>query len=286
MREFRAPGMVGPLPVPGRVIERVECHGKTLEVQWDDGITLRTHMRLAGSWHLYRKGERWRKPNDQLRVAIEAAQWIAVCFSTPSVEIFRQFDRNRHPGSGGLGPNICEKNADLSECSRRLIGYHNQDAPLADVLADERVISGVGNVFRSEVLWITEVDPWVAVSDIQASDATQLVNAAHRVLRDRVGSSGNAVTAEAHGSLNIYGRNGQRCPRCGDTITVSRTGQLHRLLYWCRGCQVLPATPDATGFVQFEPEGATHPVEAACLADLPWRRGVDIGAVGDTSFGA
>ena len=67
MLHFNAPGLDGPVPAQGRIIEKVTCHGKAVEVQWDDGVALRTQMRFSGVWHLYRPGERWRKPTAQLR---------------------------------------------------------------------------------------------------------------------------------------------------------------------------------------------------------------------------
>ena len=93
---FDAPRLIGPRPAPGRVVERVESHGKHLEIVWDDGLVLHTHMRMTGSWHLYRVGEPWRRSSRQMRVEIRVADWVAVCFNAPVVETYREFDRHRH----------------------------------------------------------------------------------------------------------------------------------------------------------------------------------------------
>ena len=106
------------------------------QIQWDDALILHTHMRMTGSWHLYRSGERWRKPPRQARVVIEVPEWVAVCFNAPVVETYRSMDRRRHPGFGGLGPDLCDPAADLRECVRALLRYPDPDRPIAEVLLD------------------------------------------------------------------------------------------------------------------------------------------------------
>ena len=115
MLRFDAPRLIGPVPQAGRTIETVESHGKHLEITWDDGLILHTHMRMTGSWHLYRAEEPWRRPYHQLRAAIETAEWVAVCFNAPVVETYREPDRRRHPGRGKLGPDLCKTSTDLSD---------------------------------------------------------------------------------------------------------------------------------------------------------------------------
>jgi endonuclease VIII len=268
MLAFSASGLVGPSPAVGRIVERISSHGKTLDIQWDDGITLRTQMRFGGSWHLYRAGERWRKSATQVRASIEVAQWVAVCFGAPAVETFRQFDRNRHPGSGGLGPDISGAHADLVDCSERMCSYRQPATPIAEVVLDERVMRGVGNVLRSELLWVTEFDPLAEVGDISFDDSRQIVNAAHRLVGTLIG---NAPSTETGAQLNVYGRNGQRCGRCGDTIAVDRVGELNRLLYWCPGCQTAPG--ERTPINQFNLADPTpaHPNTDVFLADMRTR---------------
>lgn len=269
MLDFAVPGLVGPTPTVGRIIERVDSHAKMLEVQWDDGITLRTQMRFSGTWHLYRTGERWRKPTHQVRASIEVAQWVAVCFNAPIVETFRQFDRHRHPGSGGLGPNVCNPNADLADCALRICSYRPTGTPIGEVVVDERVMRGVGNVFRSELLWATELSPWAEVGDISFEDSNQIVNAVHRLLGSSVGTT---AAFESDDHLNVYGRNGQRCGRCGDTIEVVRIGELNRLMYWCPGCQVAPGERVARAIPSIEARATQHPAEELFMSELRRRR--------------
>jgi endonuclease-8 len=170
MVRFEASRLVGPVPRESAVVEEVRSHGKHLEIVWDDGIVLHTHMRMTGSWHLYRHGEKWRKPVHRARVVIDVGDWVAVCFSAPVVETYRDFDPRRHPILGTLGPDLCRPDADLVECVRRMHTYEPQDTALAEVLLDQRVLCGVGNVYRCELLWACELNPWARVGELSRDE--------------------------------------------------------------------------------------------------------------------
>ncbi|CAB4884056.1 unannotated protein [freshwater metagenome] len=278
---FNAPRLVGPTPAVGRTIERVTSHGKHLEIVWDDGITLHTHQRMTGAWHLYRSGERWHKPTRQLRVAIEVADWAAVCFNAPVVETYRQFDRHRHPGFGRLGPDLCQPNADLEECIDRLLDHVDPSLPIAEVLLDQHIVCGVGNVYRCEVLWAVGISPFARVGTVSQDDARDIVQTAARMLRANLATDRRVTVPGMREGLAVYGRNGQRCERCGDTVQVKRIGEMNRLLYWCQGCQargdqrVAPTPPHGS-----ERPMDPHPAAALFLSELPWRRAAD----GDDTF--
>ena len=235
---FEATRLEGPTPRLGASIERVDSHGKHLEIVFDDGIVLHTHMRMTGSWHVYRPGQKWRKRRHLARVIIETEDWVAVAFSAPLVETYRQFDQTRHPRAGGIGPDLCQSEADLHECSARLFHYDNSDATIAEALLDQRVMSGVGNVFRCEVLWACGIHPWAKVSTVPQSTCLDLVLMSAHQLRANLNSPVRVTAPDVPGGLAVYGRNGQKCVRCGDVIRLTKIGELARLLYWCPGCQV------------------------------------------------
>ena len=77
--------------------------------------------------------------------------------------------------------------------------------------------------------------------------------------------------SEHSADLFVYGRNGQRCQRCGDTIEVRRQGEQGRLLYWCPGCQVRARRRQLPPTLEERPMDP-HPAAAKFLAELPWRR--------------
>lgn len=228
----------GPIPRLGAAIERVDTHGKHLEIIFDDGIVLHTHMRMRGAWHLYHIGQKWRKRRHLARVIIETHDWVAVAFGTSFVETYRQFDQTRHPRAGGIGPDVCQLEADLHECAARLFHYDNPDATIAEALLDQRVMSGVGNVFRCEVLWACGIHPWAKVNTVPQSTCLDLVLTAAHQLRANLHSPVRVTAPDVPGGLAVYGRNGQKCVRCGDVIRLTKMGDMARLLYWCPGCQV------------------------------------------------
>lgn len=270
MVRFDAPRLVGPAPRAGRMVERVEASGRHVELVWDDNMVLQTNLRMNGTWHVYRRGEPWRRPFQQMCVAIEVADWVAVCFNAQTVETYRIPDRRRHPGMGRLGPDLCQPNADLSTAVNLLLSYEDGAARLGEVLLDQRVLRGLGNVYRCEVLWETECSPFARVDSLNENDATRLVNTAASMLRANMQQADRAAATAAKGGLSVYGRNGQRCRRCGETIDCRLLGEQQRILYWCPGCQshLDPDQPDRSGEIQIDP----HPAAQAYLAGLPWNR--------------
>jgi endonuclease-8 len=210
MLRFDAPRLVGPVPRAGRVVERVSSHGKHLEIVWDDGLVLHTHMRMSGSWHLYHRGDPWRRPHHQMRAAIEVEDWLAVCFNAPTVETFRVPDKRRHPGMGRLGPDLCDIDSDLGEVVNLILSYPDPEARLGDVLLDQRVMCGVGNVYRCEVLWATELSPFAPVGALSERDAIRVINTAASMLRANLHHARRVTAPGLRGGLGVYGRVGSR----------------------------------------------------------------------------
>ncbi len=236
---FAVPRHVGLLPAFGGVVERVESHGKHLEIGFDDAVVLHTHMRMTGSWHLYRISENWRKPESQARVVLEVAGWKAVCFNAPVVELYRAREASRHPGLGSLGPDLCRDDADITECVARIDRYCAPQASVAEMLLDQRIACGVGNVFKSEVLWACELQPFSPVEALSVDQRFRLLETASTMLRANLGHAGRITVPGVPGGLAVYGRTGKPCLRCGHTIEVRRHGQQARVTYFCPECQVL-----------------------------------------------
>ena len=187
-----------------------------------------------------------------------------MCFNAPVVETYRLPDASRHPGLGGLGPDLCRVDADLGRCVELLLAYDDPQASLAEVLLDQRVFCGVGNVYRCEVLWAGELSPFAAVGDLPEADAVRLVNVAAKLVRANLHHAERITVPGVRGGLAVYGRSGQRCQRCGGTIEAR--GGPARTLYWCPGCQVRLdprlARDDSTPTDR-------HPAATKFLDDLP-----------------
>lgn len=268
---FDAPFLIGPRLAIGRVVERVESHGRHLEIVWDDGLVLHTHMRMSGTWHLYRRGERWRRNDDQMRAVIEVPDWTAVCFGAHSVETYREFDVHRHPGFGPLGADLCTASDEQIEvCVQRLSDHPVGETTIADALLDQHIVCGVGNVYRSEVLWAEGVHPFATVASLREDDCARLVHAAARMLRANLRRVQRVTAPEVAGGLAVYGRNGQPCVRCGDTVQMRHYGEHALVVFWCPGCQTHAVPVSSAPLVTREMD--PHPAAAKFLSELPWRR--------------
>lgn len=266
MVRFDAPKLIGPVPQAGRMVETIEARGKHLEVMWDDGIVLDTHLKGKSEWHVYRQGSPWRRSWDQLRASIQTDDFVAVCFDAPNVETYRQPDRQRHPGRGRLGPDLTRV-ADPSEAVDLLLSYPEREARLRDVMVDQHVMQGVGNVYRCEVLWAAELSPWAHISDLTHHDAMLIVSTAAKMVRVNQGRVRRATTQHTTAGLAVYGRCGQGCIRCHDTVEAQPVGRSGRMLYWCPGCQVRLDRRLPPEVRDMDP----HPAAVKYLNELPWR---------------
>ncbi len=239
---FEAPRLVGDRPRPGTRIDGVEAVGKHLLVHFDDGLTLQTHLRMTGSWHLYRTGERWQKSAHLARARLEVEGWVAVCFAAPVVRTYRRdapggpLGRDRDPVAH-LGPDLCRADltdADIDECVARMATVGDPGDEIGAVLLDQRVACGVGNVYKSEVLFTCGVDPFTPVGRLDAATRRRLITTASRQLRANLGSGPRETVP---GGVAVYGRRGRPCLRCGTTVRRTLQGEQARSTYWCPTCQ-------------------------------------------------
>lgn len=224
----------------GQTVGEVEPRGKHLLIWFSPSdLALHSHMRMTGSWHLYRHGQRWRKPRHLLRFRLETARWLALCFSAPVIELLSADQVARHPSLAALGPDALADAPDLDEVRRRLDALG--DTAIGEALLDQRVMAGVGNVYKNEVLFIHGVDPWTPVSLVDPRTRDAMLDTAVTLLRRNVRpGQGRRVTTAAPGpgdALYVYGRNRRPCPRCQRPIAIARQGDQGRLTYWCRWCQ-------------------------------------------------
>jgi endonuclease-8 len=234
LTRFSAPRLVGDRPKPGTVIESVEARGKNLLVHFAGGLSLRTHLRMTGSWHLYRTGERWQRGAHLARAVLEVdTGWVAVCFAAPVVETYHRQGRLPAP-LATLGPDLCAADADLDAALERLAALSSAETEIANALLDQRVASGIGNIYKSETLWACGADPFALVVDIDGAERRRVFEVAHKLLRANLGTGARATY---EGGLAVYGRRGQPCRRCGTPIRVRRQGEQARSTYWCPVCQ-------------------------------------------------
>ena len=242
LARFEAPRLRGDRPHVGSEITQVEAVGKHLLIDFDDGLTLRTHLGMPGSWHLYPEGDRWRKPRHLLRALVAVPGWEAVCFSAPQVQTFRRdapggpLGTGRNP-IGHLGPDLCTVDPDLDEALRRFATELEPDTEIGVALLDQRVAAGIGNVYKSEVLHRCRVDPFAPVADVPEEVRRQLLATANRLLLANLTTSRRTTVAGPPGSLAVYGNARRPCRVCGTPIRMRRQGEQARSTYWCPRCQ-------------------------------------------------
>jgi len=232
-------------PIVGRTVESVFARGKHLLITFSGDLVLRTHMRMSGSWHLYRAGDRWRRPGRDMRVLVATAAVEAVGFNVPVAELLTARELARHKELQALGPDLLAPSFDPDEAIRRMRA--RPDDAIGDVLLNQRVMAGIGNVFKSEILFLAAIDPFTAVSALSDAELARLVDISRRQLganvmtRDQTlsRSTGRTTTRslDPNSSLWVYGRGGKRCRRCGAAIEARKTGIDARLTYWCPRCQ-------------------------------------------------
>jgi endonuclease VIII len=226
----------GPAPLRGQTVAAVEARGKHLLIWFDPSdLALHSHMRMRGSWHLYRPGERWRRPRASARIAIETDEWVAVCFGAPVCDLLTRRQVERHPVLSALGPDALDDATDLADAARRLGALPGRE--IGTALLDQRVLAGVGNVYRCEVLFLCGIDPWTAVGDLGAADRLAALRTAERLLKENADRVGRNTTGRRSAPLYVYGRAGRPCLRCDTPIRVARQGTQARVTYWCPRCQ-------------------------------------------------
>jgi endonuclease VIII len=238
LRRFEAPRLVGSRPRPGERIDAVEAVGKHLLLRFSGGLTLETHLRMTGSWHLYAMGERWRKPPHLMRCLVEVEGWQAVCFSAPVVRTWpTPGNGTRNDPLAHLGPDLAVDHADPDRVAATCVAAMDPldpSTPIGEVLLDQRVACGVGNVYKSEVCWHERVNPFTPLGGVDAATRGRLVRTAARLLRANLGPGRRRTVAEG---LAVYGRRGSPCRRCGTRLSGDVKGELARVTYWCPTCQ-------------------------------------------------
>lgn len=253
-----ARAVVGTRPRPGTLVDAVDAVGKHLLVRFADGHVLRTHLRMSGSWHLYGAGERWQRPAHLARAVVAVPGWEAVCFAAPVVELtFEPVAPGDSSGPGAvdavahLGPDLCALDREVDDvvalALARMAALPEPTTTIDEVLLDQRVAAGIGNVYKSEALWACRVHPFVPLRHVDESTRRALLTTAARQLRANLGGGPRTTRPGPPGTLAVYGRARRPCPRCGTPIRRDRRGHLARSTYWCPRCQPPDAQEGTTG---------------------------------------
>ncbi len=230
--------------IAGRVVERAFARGKHLLIQFSGALLLRSHMRMHGSWHIYKPGERWRAPARDARVVITTDEWLAVAFNVTDAEWVSADELERHPRIAALGPDLLSAQIDVVATRDRIRASGAKHIAAAILL--QQAVAGLGNVYKSELLFLEGLYPFTPVSDVPDATLDRLLVRARTLLSLNVTENAIAMMPArgrmTTGRLNghelswVYGRAGRACFKCGSTIrTETETGG--RRTYWCPSCQ-------------------------------------------------
>ena len=232
--DFRVPALAT-LDLTGRVVETTVSRGKHLLTRLGEDHTLHTHLRMEGSWHVYRPGTRWRRPAHEARVVLRTDDCLAVGFALGIVEVVAR--SAEVDVVGHLGPDLLGPDWDEDEAFHRLSSQ--PDRPVAEAILDQRNLAGIGNLYKSELCFLAGVDPHQRVADVP--DLRRLVRRAKAALeanKHRVEQTLTGDTRRGHQTW-VYRRERQPCRRCGTRVSVDRGGPAgqERATYWCPSCQ-------------------------------------------------
>ncbi len=249
-------------PLAGRTIESVRSVGKHLLLAFSGDLILHTHMRMHGGWHIYKPFERWHRPARDMRIVIDTARYVAVGFNIPVAELLTTKELDGHAAIQALGPDLTDADFSTAEVVRRA-RTRGRDA-IHDTLLNQQVVSGIGNVFKSEVLFEAGVNPFATTGALSDATIERLLAVARRQMSmsilSRSATLSTAIGRRTTGSLDpgerlwVYGRAGKPCRRCGTAIRSKQTGFNARLTYWCPSCQ--PVDADGTGGPPSAPDQA------------------------------
>ena len=238
-------------PIVGRTVERVEARGKWCLIFFSGDLILVTHMLMSGSWHIYKAGEKWWQPRSRMRVVITCGDYQAVAFNVPIAEFHTARSLERSSQVPKLGPDVLSEGFSVEhgvQALRERAASHPEDE-VGVVLLNQRVMAGLGNVYKSEVAFAARVNPFRAMRTIMEREIEALVEAARKYMTANVaeGTSEQMVTytgprrttrAMDHGArMWVYRRQGEECRRCGAAIMMRKQGVQVRSTYWCPSCQ-------------------------------------------------
>jgi endonuclease-8 len=235
--DFRSPLLeLQNVDLIGHKIIDVEARGKNLLIHFDDGRALYSHLRMDGSWHIYKPQVSWQKPEQLAKAVIATNEYIAVCFNAPTVELLTETAIKRHPVLSKLGPDLLKDTFNWDEVLRRLRAH--DEIPIGEALMRQHILAGIGNVYKAEVLFLCKANPFEPLNKYSDRELKNIVYKAHELLKQNI----QGKMRKTRNSLDkqrywVYERSGRPCRKCGAKIQMRRQGIDGRSTYWCPNCQ-------------------------------------------------
>lgn len=250
-------GVFGSERLAGSQIENIEVLGKHMLIHFDRDLILRVHLGMKGSWHRYLPERSWKRPKSTASVVLRTEAVVFVCFEALDIEVIPSPQRKWHRQLNALGPDLLGSEEPkwelLPERAREL---HQNDAYLGEVLLDQRIAAGIGNVYKSELAFMGALEgdafqlstqawsPWLALAKVPDQVLVGLFQRARILLQANLGGWYRTTTIDRrhnpkprNGNLWVYGKTRGNCFRCQGKIEVAHQGLQQRITYWCPDCQ-------------------------------------------------
>lgn len=234
---------VVPQRIPDRLagdrIDRVDAVGKHHLLRFASGRVLHSHLGMVGSWRLLTASRPVARRD--LWLALWTEHHVAAQYGGPRLRLYEPGEPI--PGIASIGPDLLDGGLSPGHVAARRLATVDGDRPVGEALLDQRVVAGIGNVVRSETLFLCGVDPWRRVGDVTADEAAEIGATASRLLAEGVADGGRLRTYRPSDPRSrdrtwIYGRAGRPCRRCRTAIRSRGMGDANRTVYWCPVCQV------------------------------------------------
>ncbi|MFD1410815.1 DNA-formamidopyrimidine glycosylase [Lapidilactobacillus gannanensis] len=229
----------------GRTFETIDRRGKYLLFRFDEHLTMISHLRMEGKYYL----EPTVQPhNKHVHVVFELTDGTSLQYQD-----VRKFGRMQLVDTGTeaqvsgiklLGPEPLSSDFTVSAFQQGLQRHHKAIKP---VLLDQKVVTGLGNIYVDEVLWLSQINPLTPANQLTLAQVKELHQQIIAELTKAVAAGGTTirsyVDASGHSGhfqfdLNVYGEEGKPCPRCQTTIVKIKVGG--RGTHFCPHCQPLP----------------------------------------------
>ncbi|MEM6330920.1 MAG: DNA-formamidopyrimidine glycosylase family protein [Planctomycetota bacterium] len=219
----------------GRGVESVEAVGKHLLIAFDDQRVLHSHLGMTGSWHAYPVAAAWKKPPGRAAIVLTTATHSVVNFSPKQLELVSSSRLRGASHLRRLGPDLMLPGVDLGAVLKRL-RVHNA-APIGEAVMNQTIAAGIGNVYKSESLFLAKLNPWRRVGSIDDRTLLAYLQATHELMRQNRGAGMRTTRLGSGPRKWVYGRRGDACLVCSEVIQMRRQGDQGRSTYWCPRCQ-------------------------------------------------
>jgi len=219
-----------PERLAGRGVRQVDARGKHLFVRFEGDLTLHSHLRMTGKWGVYRRGQRWTRAPRRAWLVVRTAEHEVVQFDGPVLELMTDSRTRFDLRLAALGPDIVAEGFDEAGFLRRL----REDDPtrgIGDALLDQRILAGIGNLWKAEACFLAQVDPWRPTGQVSDDEALAIVREVRPLMQE------SAQGGFQERDPQVYDRSGRPCPRCGTLIRARGQGDDNRTTFWCPGCQ-------------------------------------------------